>query len=122
VCISLVYWLPWSVLNISGCGYFSKASLSTLITNCESIVLDILWVLQYPWMAKAEPQTNFTIEQKLDYAKLMVNENYINKKIMAISGAGPSAVTRWKRQYLAEKFLFNCKVCLWLCLCHPWIL
>jgi transposase len=37
---------------------------------------------------------NFTIEQKLDYAKLMVNENYINKKIMAISGAGPSAVIR----------------------------
>jgi hypothetical protein len=36
VCISLVYWLPWSVLNISGCGCFSKASLSTLITNCES--------------------------------------------------------------------------------------
>ena len=32
----------------------------------------------------------------------MVNENYTNKKIMAISGAGPSAVTRWKQQYLAE--------------------
>ncbi len=47
-------------------------------------------------------RTNFTIEQKLDYAKLMVNENYTNKKIMAISGAGPSAVTRWKKQYLAE--------------------
>ena len=47
-------------------------------------------------------RTNFTIEQKLDYAKLMVNENYSNKKIMAISGAGPSAVTKWKKQYLAE--------------------
>ena len=45
---------------------------------------------------------NFTIEQKLDYAKLMVNENYTNKKIMAILGAGPSAVTKQKRQYLAE--------------------
>lgn len=45
---------------------------------------------------------NLTIEQKLDYAKLMVHENYTNKKIMAISGAGPSAVTRWKKQYLAE--------------------
>ena len=66
------------------------------------------WVLQYPWMAKAEPQTNFTIEQKLDYAKLMVNENYINKKIMAISGAEPSAVTRWKRQYLAEIIWLGC--------------
>jgi hypothetical protein len=40
-------------------------------------------------------------EQKLDYAKLMVNKNYSNKKIIAISGAGPSAVTRWKKQYLA---------------------
>jgi transposase len=47
-------------------------------------------------------RANFTIEQKLDYAKLMVNENYSNKKIIAISGAGPSAVTRWKKQYLAE--------------------
>jgi transposase len=37
---------------------------------------------------------NFTIKQKLDYAKLMVNENYTNKKIMAISGAGPSAIIR----------------------------
>jgi transposase len=49
-----------------------------------------------------KPRTTFTIEQKLDYAKLMVNENYINKQIMEISGAGPTAVTRWKKQYLAE--------------------
>ncbi|CAC9521983.1 hypothetical protein [uncultured Gammaproteobacteria bacterium] len=41
-------------------------------------------------------RANFTIEQKLDYAKLMVNENYSNKKIVAILGAGPSAVTRWR--------------------------
>jgi hypothetical protein len=34
----------------------------------------------------------FTIEQKLDYAKLMVNENYINKKIMAISSLSSSAL------------------------------
>jgi hypothetical protein len=33
---------------------------------------------------------------------VMVNENYSNKKIIAISGAGPSAVIRWKKQYLAE--------------------
>ena len=26
-------------------------------------------------------RANFIIEQKLDYAKLMVNENYSNKKI-----------------------------------------
>jgi len=45
---------------------------------------------------------NFTMEQKLEYVKLMVNESYTNKQIMEISGAGPSAVTRWKRQYLDE--------------------
>jgi hypothetical protein len=33
----------------------------------------------------------------------MVNENYSNKKIIAISGAGPSAVTRWKKQYLVQR-------------------
>ena len=32
----------------------------------------------------------------------MVEEGYSNKKIMEISGAGASAVTRWKRQYLEE--------------------
>jgi transposase len=31
-----------------------------------------------------------------------VKQNYSNKKIIAISGAGSSAVTRWKKQYLAE--------------------
>ena len=30
---------------------------------------------------------DLSIEQKLDYAKLMVHENCTNKKIMAISGA-----------------------------------
>ena len=45
---------------------------------------------------------DLSIEQKLDYAKLMVHENYTNKKIMAISGACSSAVSRWKKQYLIE--------------------
>jgi len=45
---------------------------------------------------------DLTIEQKLDYAKLMVHEHYTNKKIMVISGANSSAVSRWKKQYLAE--------------------
>lgn len=45
---------------------------------------------------------DLTIEQKLDYAKLMVHERYTNKKIMVISGASSSAVSRWKKQYLAE--------------------
>jgi transposase len=47
-------------------------------------------------------RTTFTTEQKLDYAKLMVNENYTNKQIIEILGAGPTAVIRWKKQYLAE--------------------
>ena len=46
---------------------------------------------------------NFTPQQKHEYARLMVEENYTNKQIMEISGAGASAVTRWKRQYLAEQ-------------------
>jgi flagellar biosynthesis/type III secretory pathway ATPase len=32
----------------------------------------------------------------------MVNENYSNKKIIAISGAGPSAVTRFSTPYLCK--------------------
>ena len=44
----------------------------------------------------------FSVEQKLDYVKLMVNEGYTNKQIIEISGAGPTAIARWKKQYLAE--------------------
>jgi len=49
-----------------------------------------------------KPKISFTVEQRLDYAKLMVNEGYSNKQVMDISGAGASAVTRWKKQYLEE--------------------
>jgi len=49
-----------------------------------------------------KPRATFTSEQKLDYCKLMVEEGYTNKQIIDISGAGPTAVTRWKRQYLDE--------------------
>ena len=41
-------------------------------------------------------RVTFTAEQKLEYAKLMVNESYTNKQIQDISGAGPTAVSRWK--------------------------
>ena len=44
-----------------------------------------------------------TPKQKLEYARLMVEEGYSNKQIMSLSGACSSAVTRWKRQYKAEK-------------------
>lgn len=47
-------------------------------------------------------RTTFTAEQKLEYAKLMINEGYTNKQIRDISGAGETAVSRWKRQYLEE--------------------
>ena len=46
---------------------------------------------------------NFTPEQRLEYARLMVEENYTNQQIIEISGACSSAVTRWKRQYKSEK-------------------
>jgi transposase len=53
-------------------------------------------------MKERKPRIIFTPEQRLEYAKLMVNEGYSNKKIKEISGAGDSAITRWKRQYLSE--------------------
>jgi len=40
--------------------------------------------------------------QKLEYAKLMVEENYTYNQIQTMSGACSSAVARWKRQYKLE--------------------
>ena len=45
----------------------------------------------------------FTPAQKLEYAKLMVKENYTNQQVMDLSGAGATAVSRWKRQLQAEQ-------------------
>jgi transposase len=54
-------------------------------------------------MSKQRKQRlSFTVEQRLDYAKLMVNEGYTNQQIVEISGAGSTAVSRWKKQYLDE--------------------
>jgi len=54
-------------------------------------------------MSKQRKQRlSFTVEQRLDYAKLMVNEGYTNQQIMDISGAASTAVSRWKKQYLEE--------------------
>ena len=52
-------------------------------------------------MTRKEKLT-FTTEQKLDYAKLMIHENYSNQQIMDISGASKSAVSRWRQQYKQE--------------------
>ncbi len=41
-------------------------------------------------------------EQKLEYAKMMVENGYSIQQIIEISGAGPTAVRRWKKQYLEE--------------------
>ena len=48
-------------------------------------------------------RTSVTPAQRLEYAKLMVDENYSNKQIIELSGASSSAVVRWKKQYLDEK-------------------
>jgi transposase len=48
----------------------------------------------------------FTVEQKLDYVKLMINEGHTNRQIIDISGA-PTTVARWKKQYLAEHKRYN---------------
>jgi transposase len=42
-------------------------------------------------------------DQRLEYAKLMVEEQYSNQQVMDLSGAGATAVSRWKKQYLAEQ-------------------
>ena len=44
----------------------------------------------------------FSTEQKLEYAKLMIDEGYSNQQIMDISGASKSAVSSWRSQYKKE--------------------
>lgn len=45
----------------------------------------------------------FSPEFKVEIAKLMVEQHYNIAQACAASGAGPSAVRRWKLQYLAER-------------------
>jgi transposase len=47
-------------------------------------------------------KATFTPEQKLEYAKLMVEEGYSNQQVQEISGASESAISRWKKQYKEE--------------------
>jgi transposase len=44
-----------------------------------------------------------TPDQRLEYAKLMVEDQYTNQQVMDLSGAGATAVSRWKKQYIAEQ-------------------
>ncbi len=53
-------------------------------------------------MITRKPKLTFTTDQWLGYAKLVENEGYTNKQIMEISGAGESAVGRWKKQSLMQ--------------------
>jgi transposase len=45
----------------------------------------------------------FSPAQKLEYAKLMAEENYTNQQVMDLSGAGSTALSRWNKQFLAEQ-------------------
>ena len=47
-------------------------------------------------------RANITTQQKLEYAKLMVEEGYSKQQIQHISGACQSAISRWKCQYKNE--------------------
>lgn len=49
---------------------------------------------------KMKNRIKVTKEQKLEFAKLMVDDGYSVSQIMEISGACESAVSRWKRQYI----------------------
>lgn len=51
---------------------------------------------------RTKPRITVTLDQKLEYAKLMVDEGYTHRQVVEISGACSSAVTRWKKQYLEE--------------------
>jgi transposase len=51
---------------------------------------------------KRKKRLTYSPAQKLEYAKLMVDDGYSVKQIMEISGAGETAVNRWKKQYLSE--------------------
>jgi len=44
-----------------------------------------------------------TPAQKLEYAKLMVEEGYTYQQVQDLSGASASAVSRWKNQYKKEQ-------------------
>ncbi len=47
-------------------------------------------------------RVQITPQQKLEYAKMMVEDGYTNQQIQDISGACSSAVVRWTRQYKEE--------------------
>ena len=53
-------------------------------------------------MSTRKPRKQYTPEFKLEIAKLMVDESYTIQQASEASGAGITAVKRWKQQYLSE--------------------
>lgn len=51
----------------------------------------------------SKPRKIFSAEEKVQYAKMVVEDGYTIAKVAAIADACTSAVGRWKRQYLQEK-------------------
>ena len=51
----------------------------------------------------AKTRKTFSADQKLQYAKMVVEDGYTINKVAEIADACTSAVTRWKKQYLDEQ-------------------
>jgi len=51
----------------------------------------------------SKPRKIVSSEEKLQYAKMVVEDGYTIVKVAEIADASTSAVGRWKRQYLEEK-------------------
>ena len=51
----------------------------------------------------AKKRVSFTSKQKHDFAKMIVEDGCTIPQVMQIANASESAVSRWKKQYLAEK-------------------
>lgn len=51
---------------------------------------------------KKKTRQSFTVAQKNQFVKMIIEDGLTVKKVMEISGASLSALTRWKNQYLKE--------------------
>ena len=51
----------------------------------------------------AKKRVSFTPKQKHDFAKMIVEDGCTIPQVMQIANASESAVSRWKKQYIAEK-------------------
>jgi transposase len=51
----------------------------------------------------SKERKTFSKEEKLQYAKMVVEDGYTIAKVASIADSCTSAVGRWKRQYLEER-------------------